>query len=282
MDPVVAGRSPGSDAGGPDADDDFELQRSNCSELRSSCSGGRREFYGASWGGGTTGDGTIYQILPSGAITVLYSFCPARPCIDGLAANGGLIGLGQNFYGTTAAGGDQAQGTLFQVTPQGSVTTLVRFSHMRGSTEGAVPYSGLALGPNGILYGTTGYGGTYGKGTIFSFTPGSPPVTLHSFCARSGCPDGETPARAVTVARNGDLWGVTPSGEAAGSGTIVRLSASGKFTTLFSFCSDGSCSGSVYPNGLFQASDGNFLRDNPARRCERRRSALQNYAGGNT
>ena len=62
-------------------------------------------------------------------------------------------GLDGNFYGT-AGGGSNNLGTVFKVTTNGVLTTLVSFS----GTNGAGP-NGLVLHSDGSFYGTTGFGG---------------------------------------------------------------------------------------------------------------------------
>jgi uncharacterized repeat protein (TIGR03803 family) len=79
------------------------------------------------------------------------------------------LGRDGNFYGTTTHGGSGGDGTVFEVTTNGTLTTLVSFD----GTNGANPYAGLTLGNDGNFYGTTEGGGiansTYGSGmgTVF-------------------------------------------------------------------------------------------------------------------
>ncbi len=89
---------------------------------------------------------------------VLYSFQlgPRYPA-------GSLVqGSDGNFYGTTEAGGSHEKGTVYKVTTNGVLTTLLAF---RGS-DGANPNK-LVLGHDGYFYGTTANGGPGGGGTIF-------------------------------------------------------------------------------------------------------------------
>ena len=76
-----------------------------------------------------------------------------------------------NFYGTTAAGGANGDGTVFRITPGGTFTTLHSFDH----SDGATPQGGLLQATNGAFYGTTFGGGSNGFGTVFSLALGLRP-----------------------------------------------------------------------------------------------------------
>src|SRR5882762_3330087 len=75
-------------------------------------------------------------------------------------------GTDGSFYGTTTQG--KTYGTIFRMTPTGSMTTL----HVFNNTDGSTPYGGLVLGSDGNFYGTTWQGGTSRDGTVFQITPG--------------------------------------------------------------------------------------------------------------
>jgi uncharacterized repeat protein (TIGR03803 family) len=61
-------------------------------------------------------------------------------------------------------------------------------------------------------------------------------------------------------ATDGNLYGATNGGGAEGFGTLFEITPGGKFTTLYSFCSQKDCADGVQPEraGLLQATDGNF------------------------
>jgi uncharacterized repeat protein (TIGR03803 family) len=113
----------------------------------------------------TTGCGTVFQLDPSGTLTVLYSFTWSS---DGGNPGSALIAdaVG-NLYGTTQEGGalDRCRpygcGTVFQLTPSGSLIVLHTFT----GSDGASPPAGLIADAAGNLYGTT-YGGGAGTGCI--------------------------------------------------------------------------------------------------------------------
>jgi uncharacterized repeat protein (TIGR03803 family) len=129
-------------------------------------------FYGTTSSGGANGDGTVFKITPAGNLTTLYSFCSQTNCTDGANPYAGLVqATDGNFYGTTNKGGTNNDGTVFEITPAGKLTTL----HSFDGTDGANPY-GLVQATNGTFYGTTIYGGgAYNDGTVFSLSVGLGP-----------------------------------------------------------------------------------------------------------
>src|ERR1022692_2116302 len=157
--------------------------------------------------------GTVFRITPSGTLTTLYSFCAQSGCADGYypydtpvqASNG-------DFYGTTSGGGANSYGgTVFKITPSGTLTTLYSFCSKSLCTDGGGPYAGLVQATNGDFYGTTVEGGTHGDGTVFKITPSGTLTTLHSFCAQV-------------------------VGKICSDGTVFKITPSGTLTTLHSFC----------------------------------------------
>src|SRR6185437_10378585 len=143
---------------------------------------------------------------------------------DGWDPHSPLVqGTDGNFYGTTVLGGGTQPtistvgpggwGTVFRMTPDGDLTTLVIFN----GTNGAYP-NGLILGKDGNLYGTTEYGGNLslgnyargpgGWGTVFRMTPAGMLTTLASFNGTNG----HSPAGGLVQGDDGDFYGVTTEG----------------------------------------------------------------------
>jgi uncharacterized repeat protein (TIGR03803 family) len=86
-----------------------------------------------------------------------------------------------NYYGTTYGGGASNLGTIFQMTPDGRLTTLYSF---KGGSEGATPIGGLLQSAgDGNFYGMTSAGGTHNLGTIFRFPM---PVTIQRVTQAGG------------------------------------------------------------------------------------------------
>jgi uncharacterized repeat protein (TIGR03803 family) len=217
-------------------------------------------LYGTTYTDAANGNGSVFKITPGGKLTTIYSFCAQPSCADGANPETGLV-LAPNgkFYGTTSSGGLDLGGTIFEITPGGTLTTLFTFCNASGCQNGAFPEAGLLLASNGNFYGTTTGGGD-GGGTIFEITPAGKFTLLHTFNG-----DGVSPRNGTLVqGANGNLYGTTTYGGAncvdnGGCGTIFEITLGGKFTSLYSFCAQTGCPDGSNPlAGLVLASDGNF------------------------
>ena len=224
------------------------------------------KFYGTTSGGGIYGAGTVFEITRNGKLTTIHSFIGSdgsRP-----ASRGSLVrSMDGNFYGTTAAGGTSADGTVFRVTPRGKLTTLYSFctkfaraDGKFGCIDGKQPLSSLIQDPNGDFLGTTFDGGAYGAGTVFRITPRGDLTTLYSFCALKYCPDGAEPFEGLVLGSDGNFYGTTYSNGVHGLGTIFRIKPDGStLTTLYNFCAKPNCSDGALPAAaLIQARDREF------------------------
>jgi len=167
-------------------------------------------------------------------LTTLVSF----GFTNGAAPTAALtLGNDGNFYGTTRGGGnddptvngDSGDGTVFKVTTNGTLTTLVIFA----GTNGEVPLAALTLGNDGNFYGTTEGGGNninlnvnggYGDGTVFKVTTNGTLTTLVSFAYTNGA----EPWTTLTLGSDGNFYGTTEGGGitftfSLGMGTVFRL-----------------------------------------------------------
>ena len=122
-------------------------------------------LYGTTYYGGPYGSGTIFKITLQGSLTTLHTFCSQpNDCPEGERPADSLIqATDGNFYGTTSQGGQYGWGTVFKMTPDGTMTTLHDFNR----NDGGAPSSGLVQVTDGSFYGTTSEGGSSDQGTIF-------------------------------------------------------------------------------------------------------------------
>lgn len=209
-------------------------------------------FYATTWG---NSGGEVFKMTPAGKLTILYHFCSEMNCADGADPYAGLVQAANgNFYGTTGGGGTRNLGTVFEITPNGKLTTLYSFGTQ--TNDGEWPYGVLVQGTNRDFYGTTFAGGAYGGGTVFRISPTGKLTTLHSFCqASQSCPDGKQPMAGLVRGADGNYYGTTSSGGTAAycggiqCGTVFKITPAGRFTTLHSFCSQMGCSDGSHPVG---------------------------------
>lgn len=179
---------------------------------------------------------------------------------EGSAPNSGLIrGRDGCLYGTTtdnsaADHSAQTYGSVFRLSPDGTLTTLHTFSFR----DGAYPWE-LVQGRDGCFYGTTWKGGTTVFGTVFRLTPDGEFTTLHNFDG-SG-PDGKYPQAGLLEGSDGCLYGTTEGGGGSGElGTVFRVSPDGTFATIHRFeGQDGSSPSAT----LIQGKDGFFYGVTP-------------------
>jgi uncharacterized repeat protein (TIGR03803 family) len=137
-------------------------------------------LYGATSVRGANDAGTIFKITTSGTLETIYDFCSEANCPDGVDASYLIQGSDGNFYGTTYQGGVNASGTIFKITPSGTLTTLYSFCSETGCADGYEPAAGLVQATDGAFYGTTEFGGTCttyfeGCGTVFRLSTGLKP-----------------------------------------------------------------------------------------------------------
>ncbi len=173
------------------------------------------DLYGTSPFGGYRLRGTVYKTTAAGVVTTLYRF----GVVSGNQPYAGLVqGPNGNFYGATqyeGPMGKQGNGTLFELTPAGSPTTLVVFD----GTNGTDAAGAMILATDGNFYGTTGHGGANGWGTLFQLTPTGGFTTLHSLAET----EGSTPVGSLLQATNGDFYGTAAYMGENNWGSIFRL-----------------------------------------------------------
>jgi uncharacterized repeat protein (TIGR03803 family) len=174
-------------------------------------------LYGVTTAGGSADDGVIFEVTPGGKETVLYDFCSAADCADGSQPSGNLLAdKSGNLYGTTAAGGADKWGVVYELAPGGKESVVYSF---QGGSDGINPAGGLIFDKKGNLYGVTYLGGTTGDGTIYSIAPDGSEHVLYTF---SGGADGENPSTGLLLVKN-TLYGTTILGGADSLGNVFRI-----------------------------------------------------------
>lgn len=159
----------------------------------------------------------------------------------------GALPQGRNgsLYGISHFGGSAGNGTVYSVTPSGTVAVLASLT----PTTGDYPYSGLTLGTDGNFYGSVPIGGGGGNGALYKVTPGGTLTTLHAF---TNTGDGQTPIAPPAQAADGNYYGFTQGSV----GTFYKITPAGVFSTLHTLTS---AEGSQCSSGnLLLGSDGSF------------------------
>ncbi len=183
-------------------------------------------FYGVTTAGGTNNHGTIFTITSAGTFTILHQFSGTNGVADGSGPEL-LLPSGSSFIGNTVLGGTNNDGTIYTITPAGTLTTIRQFSGTNGVADGSFPIVTLADGANFI--GTSFNGETFTTGTVFQITAGGVLTPLHTF-------DGTNGSEPVILAKNGaNFIGTTANGGSNGFGTAFEMTPQGTLTTFYQF-----------------------------------------------
>ena len=192
------------------------------------------------------------SVAQAQTLKVLHSFDGA----DGANPNALVQATNGDLYGTTFKLGTNNAGTIFKITPTGTLTTVYSFCSQSNCTDGENPHAGLVQDTNGDLYGTTEHGGTNNAGTVFKITPSGTLTTLYHFTCVYECAErGSSPDAALVQDTNGDLYGTTGGGGPSDFGTVFKITSRGTLNTLHTF--DGE--DGFYPQAaLIQAPNGDL------------------------
>jgi uncharacterized repeat protein (TIGR03803 family) len=202
-------------------------------------------LYGTTCAGTSTNLGGIFSLQKDGgAFRVLQLFLNTSSIKTNGASPQARLLEGRNgmLYGTTAAGGTNATGTIYQINKDGTgFNTLYQFG-AHNSSDGRIPLGDLILGSDGLLYGTTFDGGTNGSGTIYRIGQDG---SGYSVVANLGSPQG--PAGGIIESTNGILYGTTQLGGDVGAGTVFNLQKDGGAVAILrSFSASGGDGQSPY------------------------------------
>jgi uncharacterized repeat protein (TIGR03803 family) len=216
-------------------------------------------FYGTASLGGPNGVGTVFQMDSNGLAKLVYAFPNATnfnaPSNGSLPYAALMQGKNSLLYGTATYGGTNADGTVFDLTTNGSGITAWP---LNSANIGNLPFGGLVQGSDGNFYGTTWGNGALGirfeppYGTVLKLTASGYLTNIHTF----GYEDGANPSSTLVQGGDGNFYGTTWGGGAHGGwGTIFKITPTGLLTSLFSFANTN---GAEPYAGLAQDSGGNF------------------------
>ena len=184
-------------------------------------------LYGAAPGGGANGAGTLWEYTAAGKMLTRHSFGAGG---DGSAPlQGPSLGPDGMVFDATAEGAIGGSGNIFSLTHSGTYAVIYEFM---SQGDGHCPFSGVAFGPGGALYGTTvgvGFGGNP-QGSVWQYTAAGGLRTLHVFTDGA---DGEYPKQAPVVDGAGNVYGTTNiQGGNNFAGAIWKISSTGAFSIL--------------------------------------------------
>jgi uncharacterized repeat protein (TIGR03803 family) len=203
-------------------------------------------------GGGATGNGIVFELVPSGSnytYVVLYNFAGGT---DGSGPNDIIADASGNLYGTTYGGGAGC-GTAFRLTRgASSYTESVLYSFHNGG-DGCNPAGSIAMDQHGAIYGITVYGGdtsclfNIGCGVAFSLTPSGSTYQKQNIFVFPGTSEGSVnPLSGLIIDAHGTLFGTT-------SAVFFRRKYPGSVYELVPQASG------KYSVGFFQELNGNII-----------------------
>jgi len=203
-------------------------------------------FYGISSSGNGCCQGVFYKIDSTGLMTALSAMAQSQ----GTNCNGVVLATDGNFYGTCYSDPTN-NGTLIKLTPTGAITVLHTF--LGTTADGCHPLAPPIQGTDGSLYGTTGFCGANGYGTVYKLSPSRTYTQLYSF---QGPPSDTAEPLGLVEGTDGNLWGMG-SGWIVSNGAVFKISAAGKETLVYAF-KGGTADGQNPFTSLIQGADGNY------------------------
>src|SRR5579885_2313317 len=179
-------------------------------------------FYGTTQGNSNT-VGTVFRITPAGTLTTLFTFSQAA--VEGASPLALTAASDGNFYGMTSTAGPNSGGTIFKITPGGTLTTIYSFTPQQ---TGSGLSGMLVQGADGNFYGTSASGGANNSGWFFKLTPAGGLTPLYNFgpLASDAGPPGF-----VLRGIDGNFYGTTNPGDLT-SGTVYKITPGGALTVL--------------------------------------------------
>ncbi len=109
--------------------------------------------------------------------------------------------------------------------PAVQAQTYTNLYSFNGQSGGKLPYSGVTIGPGGVLYGATSEGGHSNYGVVYRLAHRGSGWILTTLYEFKGGTDGAFPYGGITFGPGGYMYGTTYSGGDGDHGTVFRMSA---------------------------------------------------------
>jgi uncharacterized repeat protein (TIGR03803 family) len=172
-------------------------------------------------------EATAHLSPATSSYEVLHRFARHKTVRDRGGANPdtGLLDVSGTFYGTTADGGYNNNGTVYSITATGVKKLLYRFGGANKG-DGSSP-SGDLTDVNGTLYGTTYWGGKCNDGTVYQISTAGKEKVLHNFCGSGVNPTGGV------IDVSGLLYGSTTATTIGG--VVYSITTTGKYKVVYAF-----------------------------------------------
>ena len=211
--------------------------------------------FGTAFAGGANGDGTVFELTPGSSGYTLNTLASFNNT-NGNSPDGRLFADSSgNLFGTTAGGGANSAGTVFELAKGSSGYTLNTLASF-DNTNGAGPLGGVIADSSGNLFGTSSAAGVYNAGTVFELAKGSSGYSLNGLASFNNT-NGNSPIAGVVADSSGNLFGTTLVGGTNNDGTVFELAkGSSTLSTLASF---NGTNGSLPYAGLLADSAGNLF-----------------------
>jgi uncharacterized repeat protein (TIGR03803 family) len=196
-------------------------------------------LFGVTQNGGSLHGGVAYELSPRAGGTWTYQVI--HNFIQGESVETGVIlDASGNVYGGNNS-------SVYKLSPNGDGTWTESTAFSFGSASDEVfPLGDLVFDSAGNIFGTTGFGGSHGQGTVFELSPTTGGAwTLFTLYNFAGAGDGSFPGGGVTLDAAGNIYGTTQlSGGPANAGIVYRLSlAAGIWTESVLYRFQGGANG---------------------------------------
>lgn len=201
-------------------------------------------LYGAYYAGINGGTGAAFSFAPQAGQwteTTIYNFCTVGYCLDGQLPASILADASGNVYGTTAFGGEDNAGVVFELSParRGWTETVLHNFCRSCTNDGQYPQGRIAIDGAGNIYGATTSQGATGNGVVFELGANGTESVLYNFCPNDNCSvSGSDVLSGIVLDAQAHIYGAAEMNGAENDGTLFRLDPT--FKVLHAFCG---CSG---------------------------------------